>query len=438
MNYSQMKEFSDMQNGITIKYIYSACIVTKTKDVTILHDPWFTEGIYDGAWFHYPKIENPFTSIGEVDYIFVSHIHPDHYDSSFIKQYFDRFGVKKIIIADHERNHLYKKMCIDGFAPIVLKDDLIIGNTSIKIVPHITGSTSDIDSAIIIKLFHNDNNHCVVNVNDIVFDDAMIAKIKDVAGNIDILLCGFTGAGPYPQTYFDLNDPQLLIESQKKKISFFERYKKLTSKLNAKVNIPFAGKYILGGKLSQLNLFRGVADPIEVLDFDQKAVVLQDNGGEINTESMATAQTRTYAYRKEDIDAVIRSLEDKKMDYERLFCKEELVQLPIKRLLHSASRNALSMSELDYDYYYCINLSDGEWAIINANKNSKSPLKFVNNNYQLPIPRSEILIDQGYLFGLLTNIYHWNTAEVGSQFYTKRIPNTYDTKALSFLNFLSV
>ena len=40
--------------GIIVRFIYSACIVTSTKDVSILHDPWFTEGIYDVSWFHYP------------------------------------------------------------------------------------------------------------------------------------------------------------------------------------------------------------------------------------------------------------------------------------------------------------------------------------------------------------------------------------------------
>ena len=56
-------------NGICVKYIYSACVITKTDDVTILHDPWFTEAIYDGSWFQFPRITNPLDSIGDVDYI---------------------------------------------------------------------------------------------------------------------------------------------------------------------------------------------------------------------------------------------------------------------------------------------------------------------------------------------------------------------------------
>ena len=210
-------------NSITVKYIYSACVITKTNDVTILHDPWFTEGIYDGSWFQFPKILDPIISIGDVDYIFVSHIHPDHYDCDFLKKYFDVFGVKKIIIADHQPNHMLGKMRGDGFFPIVLNNPLVIGKTTIEIIPHITGSVSDIDSSIVIKYFGDNQIYCVVNVNDIVFDDAMVELLKYKAKDIDILLCGYTGAGPYPQTYFDIYDDVLGFEANKKKLSFFKR-----------------------------------------------------------------------------------------------------------------------------------------------------------------------------------------------------------------------
>ena len=330
------------------------------------------------------------------------------------------------------------KMRGDGFTPIVLTDVLTIGKTSIEIIPHKTGSASDIDSAIVIKYFGNDKIHCVVNVNDIIFDDDMRALVKNKAKDIDILLCGYTGAGPYPQTYFSCNDEQLEIEARKKKLSFFERYKLLTNTLNAKVNIPFAGKYILGGKLSHLNFVRGVADSVEVLEFDKCAVILADNGGEIDTLTLKANKTRTTNYDKKEIEKVIGELKNKKMDYERLIALEEINQLPIKRLLYSATKNAVSKSELEQDYFFCIKLQTNEYAVINANKNAKEVITYTTDYETLPTPRSEIEIDVRYLFGLITNVYHWNNAEVGSQFYTKRIPNTFDKKVQTFLNFLAI
>src|SRR5262249_17485110 len=89
---------SIMKDENTVKYIYSACIVTATPDLRIVHDPWFTEGVYDGSWFHFPAVRDPIESIGNVDLVYVSHIHPDHYDPRFLRKYFSTFGEKRIII----------------------------------------------------------------------------------------------------------------------------------------------------------------------------------------------------------------------------------------------------------------------------------------------------------------------------------------------------
>jgi UDP-MurNAc hydroxylase len=417
--------------AITVKYIYSACIKTTTPDTTILHDPWFSEGIYDGSWFHFPKVSDPLSGVGDCDLIYISHIHPDHYDANFLKSYFLKYGKKKLIIANHTPNHLYRKMKADGIEATILVEPLVIDNTTIEILPHKTGSISDIDSAIIIKFRDSGNRtHCVVNANDIIFDNTSKASLKQSAGAVDILLCGYTGAGPYPQTYFDLNDPTIGIEAEKKRNTFFERYMGLIATIQAKRNIPFAGKYVLGGKLSPLNSVRGVADPVEVLDFDPSAIVLDDNGGEINTLTLTPTASRKQRYSKELFDKRLVEISNVRLDYERLISESEIHQLPLKRLLVTATRNAIAKSECNNDYFFCISLPNNEYAVINANKKSEPVVKIS--------PRSEIYIDARYLFGLLTNVYHWNNAEVGSQYNTRRFPNIFDRNVQTFLNYLVI
>jgi hypothetical protein len=110
----------------------------------------------------------------------------------------------------------------------------------------------------------------------------------------------------------------------------------------------------------------------------------------------------------------------------------------LKRLLFSATRNAVSKSECDEDYYFCIGLPNEQIAVINANKNEPKSLSFIDKSAPLPTPRSEIIIDPRYLFGLLTNVYHWNNAEVGSQYDTRRTPNNLNRKAPAFLNYLAI
>jgi UDP-MurNAc hydroxylase len=425
-------------DAISVKYLYSACIKTTTPNVRILHDPWFSEGVYDGSWFHFPKITDPLMSVGDCDIVYVSHIHPDHYDGKWLKAYFKKYGKKKVIIADHTPNHLAGKMRADGIDATILSEPMRIKSTTVEILPHKTGSISDVDSAIIVKYQDTNNRtHCVVNANDIIFDEEMRLKLKNSAGEVDILLCGYTGAGPYPQTYFNLEDADLILQASNKKLAFFERYKRLVSTIKAKRNIPFAGKYVLGGKLCKLNSFRGVADPVEVIALDSNALVLEDNGGEIDTQRLKPSATRTQLYSSDQINQRINEIKDMKMDYERLMPESEIHQLPLKRLLNLATRNAVAKSECSHDYFFCIKIGNEEYAVINANKQIKPTVTYAAQDV-LPIPRSEIYIDPRYLFGLLTHIYHWNNAEIGSQYNTRRYPNALDRKAQLFLNYLAV
>lgn len=432
-NYNQSKDY------ISVKYFYSACILTSTPDISILHDPWFTDGIYDGSWFQYPVIESPVEKIGDVDYLFVSHVHPDHYDPVFIKKYFSKHGEKPILIAPHSPNYLAKKIKSDGLRATIVTEPIVIGGTEIQIVPHKTGSVSDIDSAIVIKhLSKTGRNHCVVNANDINFDKAMVTDLAKIAGEVDILLCGHSGAGPYPQTYFDLDDPMLKIEANRKKCDFQERYLNLTNQINAKINVPFAGKYLLGGRFSNLNEYRGVSDPIEIQAIDDHAIILDDGGGEIDTLSLTPNRCRSQKYSDADIIRRIEEIRVAKMNYENFVNPDKVKLLPFEKLIHLSAQSAIKKSECIDDYFFCIGLPNRKVAIINANRTSPDNVQIIDENLNLPSPRSEISIDPCYLFGLLTNVFHWNNAAIGSHYSVRRFPNTFNRSAQAFLHFLAI
>ena len=52
---------------------------------------------------------------------------------------------------------------------------------------------------------------------------------------------------------------------------------------------------------------------------------------------------------------------------------------------------------------------------------------------------SEIIIDFRYLFGLLTTVYHWNNADIGSLYNTRRYPtDNFKESVQRYLNFFSI
>ncbi len=405
-----------------IFYYYSACVGIKTKDISILCDPWFTDGIYDGSWYQFPKVENPIELIGQYDIIYVSHIHPDHYDPIFIRQYLTRYPNTRIIIA--RGIYLDKKMTVDGIEyELCPKNGMSHGKTSWNIFQN-SDDINDIDTALVVKC----GKDTVVNMNDNAYSEEQIAEIKAYAPKISIALLGYTGAGEYPQCYYDPDkDHDLMMElAEKKKQDFFDRYRRFDKALNARINIPFAGQYVLGGKLAHLNQYRGVADATEVLAFDPKAIVLNSGGSADTNYSVEDIRTKPY----ENINEYIEQLKSKEMDYEEL-------NIPLKRikwqsLLAIAAANAIKRNACEEEYFMIIPYPGGVITINIAQRSwdfSREVPKILSY-----YPYSIVEADPRHLLGLLLGIYHWNNAEVGSHVKVTR-SGIFNRNIQGFLNF---
>ena len=424
-----------------VRYIYSACIEIETPDVRILTDPWFTDGAYDGSWHQFPKLEAPLDTLREPDLIYISHIHPDHYDPVFLRALFDRFGKKPVLIPAFERNYLALKARHDGI-DVTPTTEAVFGGTNLHIVPNIIPSESDIDSALIVNAAGN----TVLNLNDCIWNDQHVAQLRGILAGyteeVDLVAVAYTGAGPYPQTYYDpVQDREDLVrEAEKKKQVFFARYRRYCEAFPSKKHLPFAGKYILGGKLAHLNAFRGTADAVEVLAFDDKAIVLADGGaGEIDLDTMQATAIRTDPYAKAALDARLSTIETLPLDYETDVAVP-YDKINFARLLRAAYSNAQRKSEVQEDYWFVIHVERDDRVTESYQFNVKQGAAEFENvaaPADLREPRSEYFVDYRHLFGCLTAVYHWNNSEIGSFVRVRRIPNEFSRKAQLFLNFFS-
>ncbi|MDB2515309.1 MBL fold metallo-hydrolase [Candidatus Pelagibacter bacterium] len=421
-----------------IRYIYSACVEIETKNLRILCDPWFTDGIYDGSWFHFPKIKDALKIIKKPDIIYISHIHPDHYDPIFLKSLFKKYGDVKVIIPNLKKNYLLFKSKSDGIKTDPV-DHLKIGQTNLHIVPNMEGSESDIDSS----LYVNDGVNSFLNLNDCMWNNKQNKSLKKIINNypgkIDLLALGYTGAGPYPQTYYDTKYQKKILKKKAKlkEDEFIKRYLRYKNFFKAKLHLPFAGKYILGGKLHKLNQYRGIIDPIEIKNYDNTAVILADAGkGLIDLDKRKITNVRKNPYTKKDFSKREKEIKKYKMSYEKDI-NIDPKEINFFRIIQRAYQNALRKSEVKKDYYLLINITFNEKSIgkyiFNCNKNKYEILPFK----KIIKPMSELKIDYRYLFGLLTGLYHWNNAEVGSHILTKRVPDKFNRSAQRFLNFFS-
>ena len=418
-----------------VRYLYSACIVIETADLSVCCDPWFTDGIYDGSWFKFPPLrDDPISLIGEMDMIYISHIHPDHYDVVFLQRYLDRFPNTRLLIGDTRPPYLANKMRADGFEPDVIRS-LEVGDTALSIVPNAAFDEVDnIDTALVVT----EGTSSVVNLNDNPIDPLQIATILDLcSGPPSVAFLPHSGAGPYPQTYAFRDEASLEEAAEQKKQQFLTLYGRYVELLNPRLAVPFAGQYFLGGPLMVLNARRGVADAVEAAQTrPDRSVVLADGGHSfIDVETLIPSETRDTVYAQEEVEGHLRSLPFCGYDYEREIVPLGGRSLPIRPLLALAYSRAVAHGCTAEPFWFCLSTDPGHHLCFNT---AEDLGVVARTDVQDLEPRCEVAIDERYLFGLLTRLYHWNNAEIGSHYRSTRVPDVHRRDAYGFLHHLHV
>ena len=113
---------------------------------------------------------NPVEIIGKVDAIYISHVHEDHFDKVFLKNYLSYFPDTRLIIAKHKPSILKNVMRREGFFPEEI-DKLLLGIWILQfsLIGH--GDLIDIDSGACFRF----GNQIILNLND-----CSLMKIKSL------------------------------------------------------------------------------------------------------------------------------------------------------------------------------------------------------------------------------------------------------------------
>lgn len=179
------------------KFIGNACgIFTGCKGTKILCDPWIVNGVFEGSWFHYPPLDTKIDDIQDVDAIYVSHIHPDHYDHR-------NFNFSKnipIILLDEGGNFLKKNLVTNGYNNFIeIKNDESkeFNEFSLTMYKPFTGHLYEesllgnlIDSSLVLR----DQKTTAINFNDNTPDIESCKKLKEKFKDIDLAMLNYNAA----------------------------------------------------------------------------------------------------------------------------------------------------------------------------------------------------------------------------------------------------
>ena len=412
-----------------LRYIYSACVTIENADLRICCDPWFSQGIYDGSWFQFPEVENPIEKIGLVDFVFVSHIHPDHYDPRFLRQLLKVNPNCKILIGVENQTFLKAKMLKDGFSPCSITS-LKVGDTVISVVPNREDSEVNIDSALVVR----DTRFSIVNMNDCQFDKNQVDMIRDICGNPPDLAClPYAGAGPYPQRFRFGSDGDRRRAEMRKREQFIELYGLYLKTLQPKWALPFAGLYYLGGSLRPLNDMRGVPDATEVRDrYGSRTLVLREGVGAFDLATERIYNPRTEPYNADERDRFLKRFDNELFPYQ----KESRPDVPkLVRMLSTAHLNAVARVQEQSDRWLCLGIDSSQFLSVHKSRPGEVRVTASLSGFE---PREVIHIDPRLLLGLLERRFHWNNADIGSHWEISRSPEGYDRRIYNLLNFMHI
>ena len=69
-----------------VTFYQSSAVMIEMNGIKILNDPWLVDGELYGAWNHYPRIKLQAGDFTDVDYIYLSHIHQDHFSKKTLSE----------------------------------------------------------------------------------------------------------------------------------------------------------------------------------------------------------------------------------------------------------------------------------------------------------------------------------------------------------------
>ncbi|HAP78394.1 MAG TPA: (2Fe-2S)-binding protein [Acidimicrobiaceae bacterium] len=233
-----------------------AGILVDTVDGSIACDPWFLPQFF-GSWFVFPRNDQLSDELMEricnPTYLYISHIHADHLDETFLTERMNKDTT--VLIPGYPTRELERRMRALGFHNIVRTVD----GEEMSLGPHLTiaihceTSITDGpggDSAIVIS----DGTGRLVNQNDCRTHDLQALRNH---GPVDLHWLQYSGAIWYPMVYVET--PERMRELVDAKVdSQFARAMRYVETIGARAVVPSAGPpAFLDPDLWGLNIIEG-------------------------------------------------------------------------------------------------------------------------------------------------------------------------------------
>ena len=417
-----------------LKFIANACCIVESKKGTkIVSDPWINDGVFDGSWCHFHELKTTWDDLQSVDAVYVSHVHPDHFDNRFFQFPKDT----PMIVLDHGMNFLHKNLIAMGYTNLIkIKnyETLPFKDFKLSLFAPFAGNNffeenTKIGNLIDSGIVYEADNQSIFNANDNNPNPDSCRELKKRFGTFDLSMMNYNAAGPYPSCFNNLNEEEKAAEHSnnlQRNVDYLYENLKI---LNSKYFLPFAGAYVLGGKLAYKNKYLGT------MTWDKCIEMLNNKENIQGTEYIALNEGTTFDLDSGEPDCQYQLIDENEIEayiestLSNLKYPYELDEMPDKLKLEEDINKAVSAMNERLDRIglipdMCVFLEVGE-----------KEIPIINVSDSLSKGNLKCTIDLRLLRRILDRSSHWNNAEIGCHIEFIRKPNYFSPDMHTALQF---
>jgi len=430
---------TNLRSKLSFKFISNACGIFIGKNGSkILCDPWLIDGVFEGSWCHFPKLKTTINDVKNVDAIYISHLHPDHFD----ERNFDFEKSTPLLVLDHGPNFLIKKLTSLGYTNLIrIKNEETLNFKEFKLTmfsPFVKHNFHDasvgnlIDSALLISC----DGVSALNTNDNTPDIESASMLRDKYGPITLALLNYNAAGPYPSCFDNLTEEEKITESDRVLERNFNHVKKIIDVMKPKYMLPFAGAYVLGGDLHFKNKYLGTATWEECgqwlteKDIEPTKVILLRENDTFDIE-YGVADKK---YEALDLEEMKRYIQD---DLSKIKYPYQLEPYPNKEQLISDIEKAAKCMKERMERFGISSLFNIILKVFGERYLIYPTYKYLRTNEEVG-DKLECSLDERLLRNILDRKSHWNNAEIGAHISLNRSPNKYEPDLHTGLQFFHI
>ena len=218
-----------------ITFLGQAGIYIETRHGSILCDPWFNPA-YFASWFPFPSNEKvDRAKLGNPTYLYVSHLHHDHYDPQFLREYVSKDTT--VLLPDYPIDLLERALRGLGFTKFIhTKNGQAMEVDGLRLM--IMAMTAPIDGPLGDSgLMVDDGETRIFDQND---SRPIDIDLLSSHGPYDAHFVQFSGAIWYPMVY---QYPEKMLQAlgRKKRENEMARALRYIQEINATFVVPSAG-----------------------------------------------------------------------------------------------------------------------------------------------------------------------------------------------------